>query len=332
MATTRAQDEGTAGFNVEIPAQHIASISSTDSSRIAAVSSDGIEIRCRWRTLCQILEVMILIYCTVVSSYLLYERMDNHCRCSGTYDDGHKESAANVIMDAEFSTTSIPDNAAPTGVDPGECTCNTTAFNSSFMELVHELKGLRDQVTFLNESMYTLKRSKADIGPFEDLNETVVGIETKTEALNETVVGIETKTEALNETVVGIETKTEALNETVVGIETKTEALNETVVGLIGSQLESTSMFAGWPDAITCNRTTVGSTIHFLVIANEQNNEMYWYRWIGWESYDKTSNHVFYPNGSYWKHSGDETGTSDCDGRSIQELYAGGMAFNFVVV
>ena len=92
-------------------------------------------------------------------------------------------------------------------------------------------------------------------------------------------------------------------------------------------------MFAGWPDAIMCHSTLETSTNtaltrpHYLMVANESNNHQFWYRRMGWEMYDQTSNYVFYPNGSYWAHLGDDS-VSNCDGKSIQELSANGMAFD----
>lgn len=221
-----------------------------------------------------------------------------------------------------------------------ECVCkNDTMHNSvMIMELVSDVTVLKQEISFLNHSLRSLEQSRITVDVFDGLNETVSAMKTAITTLNQSLTALQQSKRAndvfadLNQTVIGVTITLSILNQSVAALLLETVALEASFSSLNDSQLVSSSMYPGWPDAITCNRTNIGPTIHYLVIAAEMNDPSYWYRWVGWESYDKTSNYIFYPNGSYKNHVGGATETSNCDGKSIHELYDEGVAFDFIAV
>eukprot|EP01084_Bolivina_argentea_P305766 528252_1 len=106
-----------------------------------------------------------------------------------------------------------------------------------------------------------------------------------------------------------------------VNIMNQINALEQTVQRL------PSSMVFGWPDAITCTGAHSGHTVHYLVHGPEGNSNTYMYRF---ENINDQRNFVYSSDGSYNYKSGN-IGPSDCDGKSITQLYDEGLAFNFVI-
>jgi hypothetical protein len=104
-------------------------------------------------------------------------------------------------------------------------------------------------------------------------------------------------------------------------------------VGL-NDAVSTTTMVAGWPDALICTDnggtpTPTGRQEVFWQFYRESSTTNMHYAWV---ADTITYSLTFNPDGSYsskWN-SGSQTDTTDCEGKSISQLYASGQAFNFI--
>ena len=90
----------------------------------------------------------------------------------------------------------------------------------------------------------------------------------------------------------------------------------------INEAVSTTTMVAGWPDAIYCSGTSGGALMYNTYIGTSGE-----YRYEYGANVDHTVK--FYSDGSYNTRDS-STLTTSCDGKSISQLYAEGKAFNFI--
>ena len=225
---------------------------------------------------------------------------------------------------------------------------------------------LRQQLSFLNRSIWTLNHSKTTFDEFADLNERVMRAMTNIMALNDSTMDLLSETGLVKSTItmlndsimavnVGLKSTISdfiggisAVNNSVMTVMSNTVALAESVLELNASQFMLSSMFPDWPDAIACNLTktsygnyeSLGTNIHYLVTVatplDSEDPESYYYiyRWI---EDDRTSTMIFRSDGSWYTDPDKSTVydnsysvTSICYGKSIQQISYEGFAFNFV--
>ena len=85
------------------------------------------------------------------------------------------------------------------------------------------------------------------------------------------------------------------------------------------------TMIEGWPDAIVCVGSVSGKTIYYITHAPEIHNNKYTYRF---QHGTDVRNFLFNEDGTFHSKSGNH-GTTDCDNKSISQLYTERKAFNF---
>lgn len=93
----------------------------------------------------------------------------------------------------------------------------------------------------------------------------------------------------------------------------------------------TTTMVSGWPDALTCRVTAGSGTGSNRVMELEfgSSTGAAAYRWFNVDSYtvlDFNANKTF----NQLRQSGGSGTATDCDGKSISQLYAEGKAFNYI--
>ena len=194
--------------------------------------------------------------------------------------------------------------------------------NNTMMGVLFHMRAINDSVTQLSADRDGLKGSNSN------LSETVRRVATNIMALNGSItdvrwesglmqntisilshslmtvndsvknllsdsVALKGSNSNLNETVSGTLTNIMALNDSIMVVKSDTMALKASMLELNDSQLVSSSMYPGWPDAIACNHTGPtrsddriwqGIAVHYLSTVEEPDGYVsplsYTYRWI----------------------------------------------------
>lgn len=122
----------------------------------------------------------------------------------------------------------------------------------------------------------------------------------------------------------------DVLNSSVSELAMETDTIKSILSNLNLTTSVQSSMVAGWPDAIACTGNVSGHSVHYLV-HGPTNNGAFYYRFTvnGEDTNGPNRDFKYYSNGTFWRKTGN-IGASDCDGKSIQQLYDDGLAFNFV--
>src|SRR5690606_51977 len=90
--------------------------------------------------------------------------------------------------------------------------------------------------------------------------------------------------------------------------------------------MSTTTMAAGWPDAIRCTSSTRGEVVLYLDLAPGTNGKYYYMEPHSGDSQVRFA--VYDPDGSFYTQSGLGT-MPNCDS-DIASIYAAGRAFNFI--
>eukprot|EP01084_Bolivina_argentea_P137401 241982_1 len=178
-----------------------------------------------------------------------------------------------------------------------KCICNDSISSSSTIEdIMNNLDELQQWFISLNISMAELKNSRVSVNAMEALNDTVLSLLGETATLHQNDVSL----------------------------------LQSAISSINNSLWMPSSMNPGWPDAITCTASVSNHTVHYLV-HGPANNRLFIYRFQYGANYRDFRYNV---DGSLNAKAGNDNwliGTSNCDGKSIQDLYSEGLAFDFVV-
>lgn len=104
------------------------------------------------------------------------------------------------------------------------------------------------------------------------------------------------------------------------------------IATLSGSVNTSNSMINGWPDAITCTKDATNKVIAYLTYVPPSGDILYAAPDFAWGSNHGSLDLRFQQSGAF---SSTRSGwgtiiTTDCQGKSITQLYSEWKAFNFV--
>ena len=265
----------------------------------------------------------------------------------------HQISHLNLsILTLKHSETAI-DHFDDLNVTVMGVVANILTLNNSVMDLKSDSGYMRSTIRKMNDSIMTVKFDNVALkgsdvnlsGTILLLNNSVMAIKSETLALkasvlefNDSVTDVQSDNTIVHSTIM-------MLNNSIMTVRSDNAALKASVVKLNDSQVVSTSMFPGWPMAITCNMINdydeyFGVYTHYLTIVEEDHQSrydrwqspMYTYRWVERSTNSKYSDLYFYSDGSFYAHSaGQNLRGTDCDDKSIQELRAVGLAFDFVI-
>ena len=97
----------------------------------------------------------------------------------------------------------------------------------------------------------------------------------------------------------------------------------------MSTAMGTTTMVANWPDAIVCNVTNPawGNIVLYLMHAPYIGNGLYYYRSV-YTPNNSVYDVLFNSNGTF--NSYNSIVASNCDSKTVTQLYAAGQAFNFI--
>ena len=255
----------------------------------------------------KIITHLLLAYCVIGITYLLLT--NNHCTCT----DNH---AGSVIEYTSYATTRTPSLTttfkASKSPSNGPSTLPTHAPSEIPTDIPNHNPSFKPSL--YPSSSPSMSYPTADISNnvnISVLREQMMEINVTAITLKQLVTELQVQ---FNSSITQVRNN---LNESAQKINNLTKIVREL----------PSSMVERWPDAITCTGNVSGHTVYYLVHGPEGNSNLYYYRF---ENTNDQRNFVYNPDGSYNRKEA-SIGASNCDGKSITQLYAEGLAFNFVI-